>query len=94
MIIIAGTLHVEPAQRDRYLTAAAESTELARQAPGCFDFAQSPDPLDPGRINIYERWESDAHLDAFRTAGGTEPDFPPLLFADVSKYRIDGVEAP
>jgi heme-degrading monooxygenase HmoA len=39
---------------------------MAREAPGCLDFAQSPDPLEPDRINVFERWESDAALQAFR----------------------------
>jgi quinol monooxygenase YgiN len=94
VIIIAGTLHVDPADREKYLAAAGEATRLAREAGGCLDFAQSPDPLDPGRINIYERWESDSHLTAFRTSGGDEPPLPPLLSADVNKFRISAVEAP
>lgn len=93
MIIIAGTLRVDPADRDAYLAVVAEATTLARNAAGCRDFAQSPDPLDAGRINIFERWETDAHLDAFRALpGGGE--VPPILRADVQKYRISAIEAP
>ena len=49
MIIIAGILRVDPADRDAYLAVVAEATTLARNAAGCRDFAQSPDPLDAGR---------------------------------------------
>ncbi|MEU4423792.1 antibiotic biosynthesis monooxygenase family protein [Actinoplanes sp. NPDC024001] len=94
MIIIAGTLHVDPSDRDRYLAAVTEVTRLARQAPGCQDFAQAPDPLDAGRINVYERWDSDEDLDHFRTSGGPELDLPPLRHAEVNRYRISAVEAP
>ncbi|MEV8515156.1 antibiotic biosynthesis monooxygenase family protein [Dactylosporangium sp. NPDC051484] len=94
MIIIAGTLHVDPSDRDRYLAAVIDVARLARRAPGCFDFVQAPDPLDPERINVYERWESDDHLHRFRTAGGPGLELPPLRSADVHKYRIAGVEAP
>ena len=82
------------AKHDEGIHYGSEATRLARQAPGCFDFAQAPDPVDPGRINSYERWESDDHLHAVRTSGGPEPELPPILSADVSKYRIAGVEAP
>ena len=94
MIIIAGTLHVQPSDRDRYLAAVVDVTRQARLAPGCLDFAQTPDPLDASRINVYERWETDAHLHRFRTAGGPDVGLPPLQSADVRKYRIAGVEDP
>jgi len=97
MIIIAGHLRVAAAERDQYLTAVADVAVLARRAPGCFDFVQSADPIDPERINIYERWDNDEVLMAFRTASddGTEPSATPaVLSADVAKYRISGVESP
>ncbi|MCW2497966.1 antibiotic biosynthesis monooxygenase family protein [Jatrophihabitans sp.] len=92
MIIIAGTLRVAPEQRDAYLAAASNATALARQTPGCLDFAQSPDPLEPGRINIYERWESDADLEAFRALPDDGTTTPPILGAEVSRFRISAVE--
>ncbi|PSL01607.1 antibiotic biosynthesis monooxygenase [Haloactinopolyspora alba] len=94
MIIIAGTLRVDPADRDRYLAAVADVTRAARAAPGCLDFVQAPDPLDPERIVIHEQWESDEDLQRFRSSGGPEPDLPPLRSADVHKYRIAAVEPP
>jgi quinol monooxygenase YgiN len=94
LIIIAGTLHVEPSDRDRYLAGVLDVARLARLAPGCLDFVQTPDPLDPARINVYERWESDDHLHRFRTAGGPVLELPALRSADVRKYRIAGVEEP
>jgi quinol monooxygenase YgiN len=40
--------------------------EEARRAIGCLDVAISADLLDPGRVNIFERWESQTALEAFR----------------------------
>ncbi|BCY08088.1 putative quinol monooxygenase [Actinoplanes sp. L3-i22] len=94
MIIIAGELRVAPDDRDDYLTAVAGVARLARRAPGCHDFTQSADPIESGRILVYERWESDDDLLAFRDSGGPDLDLPPLLSADVHKYRISAVEAP
>ena len=102
MIIIAGWLRVTPGDRDAYLAAVADVTRLSRLAPGCLDFVQAADPLDPERITIYERWESDADLDRFRASGGAqepesdvpEPDVPALLDAEVRRYRIASVEDP
>ncbi|GAA2704372.1 putative quinol monooxygenase [Actinoplanes palleronii] len=94
MIIVAGELRVPAEDRERYLAGVAEVTRSARRAPGCLEFAQSADPLEPGRILIHERWDSDADLLRFRESGGPEPALPPVLSADVKKYRISGVEAP
>jgi quinol monooxygenase YgiN len=94
MIIIAGALHVDPDSRARYLDAVSEVAVLARAARGCLDFYQSPDPIDPGRINVFERWESDEDVLAFRTSGGPDLDLPPIKAADVHKYRISATEAP
>lgn len=94
MIIIAGTLHVEPSDRDRYLAGVVDVARLARAAPGCLDFVQAADQLDPTRINVYERWESDDHLHRFRAAGGPSPELPRLQEANVRKYRVSGDEEP
>jgi quinol monooxygenase YgiN len=96
MIIIAGSLTVDPAHRDRYLEIFADVTPTARRAPGCLDFVQAADPVDPARINVYERWDTEEHLHAFRTSGGPPPpdDAPEILAGDVHKYRVSSVEAP
>ena len=94
MLIIAGTLRLHADDRERYLAAVAAVAGLARSAPGCLDFYQVPDPIDPERINIFERWESDEDLLRFRTSGGPDLDVPPIWTADVHKYRIAAVEAP
>ncbi|BBH67467.1 antibiotic biosynthesis monooxygenase [Actinoplanes sp. OR16] len=104
MIIIAGELHVAAGERDRYLAAVADVARQARAADGCLDFVQAADPLVDGRINVYERWESDEDLAAFRESGGPgietpeiempEIGMPEVLGGDVRKYRISAVEAP
>lgn len=97
MIIVAGHLRVAASERDGYLEAVADVAAQARQRVGCHDFVQSADPIDPERINIFERWESDEALIAFRTSGSerdapaTTPD---VLGAEVAKYRISAVESP
>jgi quinol monooxygenase YgiN len=92
MIIIAGTLRVNPTDRVLYLELASAATALARSTPGCLDFAQSPDPLEPDRINIFERWESDDELEAFRNLPDDGVQTPPILGAEVHRYRISIIE--
>lgn len=94
MLIIAGTLTVSPHDRAAYLAAVAEVSVLARKSPGCLAFTQAADTVEPGVINIYERWESDEALHAFRNQGGPALETPPIVSASVAKYRISGVERP
>ncbi|MEU7160509.1 putative quinol monooxygenase [Streptomyces chrestomyceticus] len=93
MIIVSGTLHVAPDAREAYLADCDAVTEQARKTPGCLDFTLTADRLDPGRINVYERWKSDAELAAFRGSGPEAGQTAVILDADVRKYRISGVEA-
>ena len=95
MIIVAGWLRVDAADRDRYLASVADVARQARAAAGCLDFVQAADPLDLERINIFEHWESDADVEAFRTSGlpgEEEPALPPVRAAHVRRYRISAVE--
>ena len=92
LIIVAGSLQVNPTDRAAYLDAVSAATALARSAPGCLDFAQSADLLESDRINIFERWESDADLEAFRNLPDDGGQAPPILGAQVRRYRISGVE--
>ncbi|GGS51562.1 antibiotic biosynthesis monooxygenase [Planobispora rosea] len=94
MIIVSGKLYVDPEVRQGYLDGCLTVIRRARAASGCLDFTLSADPIEPGRINVYERWESDIHLQRFRGAG-TEPDrLTEIHAARVEKYRISSVEAP
>ncbi|MFI7488018.1 putative quinol monooxygenase [Micromonospora echinaurantiaca] len=94
MLIVAGSLYVDPAERGAYLASCVETIRQARSAPGCVDFAISGDPVEPGRINVYERWESDERLLAFRGSGPPEAQVAAIRGAEVHKYRIAAVEAP
>ncbi|MET7706932.1 antibiotic biosynthesis monooxygenase [Micromonospora sp. NPDC005413] len=94
MLIIAGSLRVEPEARDGYLADCAKVIAQARAAAGCLDFLLAADPLEPGRIHVYERWESAEQLAAFRGSGPDDVQTTAILDADVHRYVIAGVEAP
>jgi quinol monooxygenase YgiN len=94
MLIIAGQLILNPDHRAEFLAANTEAVVQARQAAGCLDFVQAADPLDPRRINIFERWDTEEHLLDFRGAGQPASDSPPIESADVKRYVISAVEEP
>ena len=64
-------------------------------SPSCaVTSASTPDPLDPARVNVYERWESDAELADFRGSGPDAATQARIQGAEVRKYRISAVEMP
>ncbi|MEC3976853.1 putative quinol monooxygenase [Amycolatopsis sp. H20-H5] len=65
-LIIAGKVYVDPADRDEFIEGHRTIVEQARKYPGCLDVAISPDPVDAGRVNLFEYWESKEILAAWR----------------------------
>ncbi|HEV7980177.1 antibiotic biosynthesis monooxygenase family protein [Amycolatopsis sp.] len=94
MLIVSGKIYVDPAAREKYLADCVQVVEQARATAGCFDFSLSADIVEPGRINIYERWDTDEQLQSFRGSGPSDEQTAEILDADVAKYRISTVEAP
>ena len=68
MAIVAGHVTVDPEQRESYLAGCMSVVEKARRADGCLDFAITADLLDPGRVNLFERWETQAAVETFAEA--------------------------
>lgn len=91
MVIVSGHLIVAAEDRDVYLATCLAVVEAARRAPGCLDFALSGDLVDPGRINILERWESQDAVEAFRGAGVGDEQGSAILSASVAEYDVAGV---
>lgn len=86
MIIVAGSLTVDPTMRAEYLQGCAEVVRLARASKGCMDFAIGADLEDPARINIYERWTTEDALHAFRGSGPDSGQQAAIVAASVSEY--------
>jgi quinol monooxygenase YgiN len=88
MIIVAGSVTVDPAERAAYLESCVDVVRRARGAPGCLDFALSADLLDPGRVNVFECWESRRDLDEFRGEGPSDDQQRQLLGVSVEEYDL------
>ena len=91
MVIVAGHITVEPRQRESYLAGCVSVVEQARGTAGCLDFAITADLLDPARINIFERWESQAAVETFRGSGPSGDQSAAMLSASVAEYDIADV---
>lgn len=93
MVIVAGHLMVDPAERETYLAGCVEVVELARATEGCLDFAIAADLIEPGRINVLERWTSREAVEAFRGRGPSEEQGAAMLAADVAEYDVAAVRS-
>ena len=90
MIIVAGFLKVDPVERENYLTDCIDLARAARSTEGCIDFHLSADPIEPGRINIFEHWESVEAVEAFRGSGPNDDQQVVIVEARVQQYEIAG----
>jgi quinol monooxygenase YgiN len=91
MVIVAGHLLVDPEQREAHLAGFMRVVEKARQADGCLDFAMTADPLDPGRVNLFERWESQEAVKAFRRRAPRPKHRAAVLSGSVAEYDVAAV---
>jgi quinol monooxygenase YgiN len=91
MIIVAGHITVAPEQRESYLAGSISVVEKARQAEGCLDCAITADLLDPGRVNLFERWESQAAVETFRRRAPRNKHGTKMLSVSVAEYDIADV---
>ena len=68
LIVIAGTIEIDPAKRDAVFAAAKEIMVETHKEDGNVAYAFSQDLEDEGTIHIFEEWESQEALDAhFKT---------------------------
>lgn len=88
MIIVSGRIHVRPGARDAFLKSSRDAVALARRSHGCLDFVVAADPIEPDRVNVYEEWESEEALVAFRGAGPDQDMSSSIERADVSRHVV------
>jgi quinol monooxygenase YgiN len=93
MIIVAGTIDVDPDRRDEFLGGRVESMQATQTEPGCLDYVMSADPIRPGVVLLFERWEDadalDVHLRALREQPRDEDGAASAVRgADITRYEI------
>lgn len=68
MLVIAGHVRIDPAQREAAISAARDMMEATRREPGCISYTLSADVADPGVFHIFEEWEGQAALESHFSA--------------------------
>jgi quinol monooxygenase YgiN len=64
MLVIAGRIRIDAANRDAAIAAALEMMEATRKEHGCISYTFSADLADPGAFHVFEEWESPEALGA------------------------------
>jgi quinol monooxygenase YgiN len=92
MLIIAGTFDVDPDRRDEFIAGREAAMRRARDEPGCLGYVFAADPLVPGRVQLFERWESKddlaAHSEVNRTAPPPTANAVPVIAMEIVQYEI------
>ena len=91
MVIVAGHIIVAPGDRATYLAGCESIVRAARAAAGCCDFTIGADLLDPGRINIFERWKSQDAVQSFRGNGPGDEQTAVVRSPAVAEYGVADV---
>lgn len=97
MLIVAGTLQIDPEHREAFFDAVAPMVRSTLAEAGCRTYAFTPDPDDPGLIRLYELWDDQAALDAHfasdhMAAWRQRSSELPITGRDIVKYAISEVE--
>lgn len=88
MIIIAGKLYVAPEHRAKYLESLEELIRHSRSKKGCLDFILAADPIEAGRVNLFEQWESEEYLRQHQATAKPPEPVTNIISEEVKKYEI------
>lgn len=64
MLIVVGTITMDPAQRSQLESAFDKMREATLREAGCLEYQAYLDRNDPGTILIFEKWQSEDALRA------------------------------
>lgn len=88
MMIVSGKVYLRSGTREEFLATSRGAIIAARGAPGCRDFVVAADPLEADRVNVYEEWDSEADLLAFRGDGPGQSLTSVIVDASVYRHEI------
>jgi quinol monooxygenase YgiN len=88
MIIVSGRIYTKAGQRDAFVESSRAAVIAARSAAGCRDFVVAADPVDADRVNVYEEWDSEEELEAFRGNGPSSELTEVITRAVVQRHEI------
>ncbi len=64
MLVVAGKISIDPANREAAIAVAVDMMKETHKEEGCISYTFSSDLSDPGGFRIFEEWKDQASLDA------------------------------
>lgn len=97
MLVVAGHIEFDPTATERAREACAAMMAATHEEPGNLAYVFSIDVADPGRMHIFECWESQQDLDAHFTLphmAAFQAVVPELGVTGmkIDKYHVSSVE--
>ena len=93
MLIVAGTIKIDPAKRAGLEAAFEKMRAATLKEQGCIAYQIYIDRTDPGTLLLFEKWENEAALNAHfatphmaefgKALGGAD-----IVSADVKRYDV------
>jgi quinol monooxygenase YgiN len=90
-IVVTGSFTFEPGDRDAFIEAQKAGMQRSRAEDGCEEFVLAPDPIEPGRVVMSQRWRDRAALDA-HIAAETGSHGPKPTSASIEFHTITSTE--
>jgi quinol monooxygenase YgiN len=72
VLVLAGSVRIDPAKRNDVVDATIEVMQESRRLPGCISFVFAADLEDPGVLHVFQEWESPEALNRHLTAPRVE----------------------
>jgi quinol monooxygenase YgiN len=96
MIVVAGTVSINPAYREEAARVALKMVAATKQERGCLAYDFWADLADPNRFHVFEEWETQEALEAhFQTPHMAEfMEALPTLVAgapNIMRYEVGSV---
>ncbi len=92
MVIVAGWMQLDAKDRDAFLELKREATLATRAEKGCIEYVFTPDPFEPGRARVFERWETladqEAHVKLAISGQSSSPQPYPVLGQELYVHTV------
>lgn len=94
MVIVAGVFTVDTGQREAFLEGRKALMAHSRAEQGCVEYTFAADPLEDGRVVLFEKWltqaDLDAHLAGLAVASAPAVTGPEATTTSIVVYDVAG----
>lgn len=96
MLIVAGTVQLDPAQRETNLAAIQAMMAASQAEAGCLAYVFSQDMADPNLLHLYELWADDEALALHRQSSHmalfAKETIPTFAKVEIKRFRAEAAK--